>query len=106
MRSIQIVQTPLGEAPLAVRQAWIGLILPLAEDVQQDSLRRRPSFGVLSGPKRWWQQLLALLRGGVESVEGYVVDAPTAIECLAHQAPAAAQWWRERAPISCAAGSI
>lgn len=100
-RFIQIIQIPAGEAPLEIRRAWIGMILPLV-NVGDRSIR---SYGVLSGPKGWWEQFIALVRGRGEPSDGYVVEARGAIDRLSRHAPAAARWWRERAPHLLRSGS-
>lgn len=91
---VRIVRRPCGEAPDWVRDAWIGLSLPLVER-QQSSLY---SVGVLSGPTSWISQLIAVFRGKAERVTGYLVNASEAVEQLAHHSPDAAAWWRENTP--------
>ena len=97
MTSIRIIQPPTGEAPIDVRAAWVGLVLPLAK-VRQDPARPRPGFGVLSGSRGWWRQIIACIRGQTEPTKGYVVDVQVAVDSLAHHAPDAARWWQEHAP--------
>ncbi len=97
MTSIRIIQPPIGEAPLDVRAAWVGLVLPLAK-VSQDPERPGPWFDVLSGPRGFWRQIIAIISGQTESIKGYVVDVQVAMDGLAQHAPAAAQWWQEHAP--------
>jgi hypothetical protein len=53
---------------------------------------------VLSGPKSFFGQLLAILLGRYEVENGYAVDALKAVELLESANPQAAQWWRENAP--------
>lgn len=47
---IRITDIPGGEAPLEIRRAWVGLVLPLAPG--EDGPRTPRTAGVLSGPKR------------------------------------------------------
>jgi hypothetical protein len=93
---IRIVTIPPGEAPLWVREKWVGLELPLAGGDRGP----RMSFtsGVLSGPRNrlialWW----ALL-GRLKRQTGYAVDAIEAVRILEATAPDAASWWRQNVP--------
>ena len=54
---IRIVRTPPGEAPLWVREKWVGLELPLASG--DYGPRHAYTSGVLSGPSN---RLIALVR--------------------------------------------
>jgi hypothetical protein len=94
MQSVKIVRRPIGEAPDQIRDAWIGLLLPLAHE------RRRTwkGVGVLSGPHNLILQLWTRARGKGLNVDGYAVDAKSAVDILAVQHPEAAGWWREHAP--------
>ena len=99
---IRIKSTPPGEAPEHIRQAWIGLVLP----VPRAWARRRKfmTAGVLSGPKNPFGSFLALLQGRLKREAGYVVAADKAVEILSQQAPEAAVWWRQNAKRSIAPG--
>jgi hypothetical protein len=94
MASVRITKAPPGEAPVSVRQAWVGLELPL--------LRDRPRLyitsGVLSGPRGFVQTLFHLLARRLTLHIGFVVSALPAIEVLEASRPVAARWWREHAP--------
>ena len=90
---IKIVQTPVGEAPLWVREAWIGLTLPVLGEKQHMS-----AYGVLTAPRNWFSQVWAHLSGKSIEMTGYVVDAKFAVDTLAEQNLAAAAWWREHLP--------
>lgn len=93
---LQITQVPPGEAPLWVREQWIGLVLPLAQ--RRQSPLAFLTSGVLSGPKTGLSRLAALLTGRLERQSGYRVDAQAAVSILAGRSPEAAAWWRENAP--------
>jgi hypothetical protein len=95
IRKIRIVQAPAGEAPLWVREAWVGIDLPV---VRGRGLRNYPSVGVLSGPKTLWQHIWWSIRGRTTPARGYLVRTAIAIELLSASAPAAADWWRENTP--------
>lgn len=98
---IRIIARPEGEAPEAVRDAWIGLELPLVYPEPVDSL----TFGILSAPRyRWLERLLCSL-GRAQRITGYVVPADQAVERLAARDPAAAQWWRDNAARFIAPGA-
>ena len=93
---IRIVGVPPGEAPLWVREKWVGLELPLARG--NPGPRTVYGTGVLSAPRNfrvaiWWWFLCRL-----ERHTGYVVDAATAVRILEGAAPDAAAWWRETVP--------
>src|SRR5687768_10980874 len=76
--SVKIVRPPTGEAPEWVREAWVGVVLPLKEA----PLRTMPSIGVLSGPKSALGWLWASLTGATLNATGYLTPAAQAIEIL------------------------
>ncbi len=91
---IRIVAIPPGEAPLWVREKWVGLRLPVA-----DGQGPRDAYitGVLSGPRN---RLLAFVRrvfGNLSKQTGYAVYVRDAISELEKVAPDAAAWWRNDA---------
>lgn len=93
--SVRIITVPSGDAPLWVRQAWVGLELPTWLDGVQTlevvgALSRLPRSRVLHWIRR--------LTGRAVTQTGYVCHAPTAIGILAQNAPDAAKWWRQNAP--------
>ena len=93
---IRIVSVPLSEAPLWVREKWVGLELPLAYG--DSGARGAITSGVLSGPRNrligpWWA-----LRGRLERKSGYAVDADEAVRILEGTAPETAAWWRQNVP--------
>ncbi|MEG3143503.1 hypothetical protein U1839_02455 [Sphingomonas sp. RT2P30] len=90
---IKIVRRPVGDAPDWVRDAWIGLSLPLAVKRK----RRWRGVGVLSGPRHWLSQLWDPVKAS--KIEGYLVNAKTAVDHLADHRPDAAAWWREHTPL-------
>jgi hypothetical protein len=95
-RYIRIVRPPPGEAPLWVRERWVGLELPLAYGDRGP--RRALTSGVLSGPRNrllaaWWR-----LRGRLRRQSGYAVNVDEALRRLETTAPDAASWWRENVP--------
>lgn len=79
---IRIVTTPPGEAPQSIREAWIGLELPLVRSREQG--KKLSVMGVLS----WARSFMT----------GYAVEGQVALEHLAAHSPAAAAWWRENVP--------
>ena len=93
MASIKIVRTPQGEAPLSIREAWIGCILPLPKEAGRQRGKRR-ALGVLSGEKRPW---LARLFGD-RTIDGYPVRVLDALQVLERADLYAARWWRENTP--------
>ena len=97
MPSVRIRSVPPGEAPLEVRRAWVGLVLPLEQGAGGLPLRV-PVFGVLSAPGSFLGRIWALLTGGARQVEGYVMDPRKCIDILEHHDKRAAMWWRDYAP--------
>jgi hypothetical protein len=91
--TVRIIARPEGEAPEWVRDAWIGLELPLVHAGAVETL----GFGVLTGPKYRWVESLLCRLGRAQRVCGYVVPADEAVERLAGKSPEAARWWRENA---------
>ncbi len=63
MAKIRIVACPPGEAPQAVREAWIGLELPLPPG-RLGHRRGWLTTGVVSGPRTWWRESCAYLLDG------------------------------------------
>lgn len=98
---VRIIRAPIGEAPEWVREAWVGLELPLAhlEEVTVET------GGVLTGPRSWLACWWARLTGRIEVVSGYVVKSDRAIDLLARSRPEAAEWWRTHAPRFCQPGA-
>jgi len=90
--NVRIVKRPFGEAPEEVRDAWIGLSLPLLEDLPR--LIERRSAGVRTGPRSWLGMLL--MRGPRK--RGYAIDSAAAVNILEQFDPSAAAWWRTNAP--------
>jgi hypothetical protein len=88
--SVRIVRRPDGEAPEWVRDAWIGLELPLA---CPEPITTR-GFGAVTGPRNAVSELVQSLLGRWKPVSGYIVPAFEAVELLSRQSPEAAAWWR------------
>ena len=93
---IRIKSIPPGEAPEHIRQAWVGLVIPVPPRVTER--RNFLGFGVLSGPKNRLGALLALLLGRAKRKAGYLVSSKMALDLLAARSPEAADWWRQNAP--------
>jgi hypothetical protein len=92
--SVRIIAIPPGEAPLWVREKWVGLELPLTRWV---SSRTFVGFGALSGPRTCLAQLWAHVQGRSVRINGFPVDASRAVDILNRSSPEAAGWWRENA---------
>jgi len=93
---LEIVSAPPGEAPLWVREHWVGLLLPLAQ--RKDAPISLLTSGVLSGPKGFFSSLLSVLTGKSERQSGFVVEVRLAMDALEASSPEAAKWWREHTP--------
>ncbi|QJW97759.1 hypothetical protein [Frigoriglobus tundricola] len=95
---VRITATPPGEAPEHVRQAWVGLVLPVAATASGPIAAT--GYGVLSGRpfggplRRLWNRLT----GRAARHHQYPVPVDAALAILARTAPAAAAWWREHTP--------
>lgn len=87
---------PPGEAPLWVREKWVGLSLPLA----QRRTRALSLFtsGVMSGPRGFLARIGALVTGKLERWSDFLVETQAAIAILARSSPEAAAWWQENTP--------
>jgi hypothetical protein len=96
MGSVRIINVPPGEAPLEVRKAWVGLVLPLAGN--RSKARKLPIVGVLTGPKTFFASLLNLLRGQRSFSTGFAVEVQSAVHILERAHPMAAAWWKGNAP--------
>jgi len=91
---IKIVDIPIGEAPLWVREAWIGVEIPL---FCQDK-NTMEFYGVLSGYPSLAKRLWNRVTGGSPKVTGYIVIARDAVDALAKSNLSAADWWFENVP--------
>lgn len=88
---IRIINTPPGEAPIEIRNGWIGIELPLAKD----GLQNCGTFGVLTGPKTIIGKWLNVLMGRYGRESGYIVEGSTALKLLRDHNHSAASWWVE-----------
>lgn len=97
--TIRIIAAPPGEAPLWVREKWVGLDLPVTRYSGQGRFQGRfLALGVLTAPRSWLGQWIAVIRGRAERVAGYMVEAIPAVGILGEKSPEAATWWRENTP--------
>jgi hypothetical protein len=94
MASIRITSIPPGEAPVSIREAWVGLELPLL----RDKPLRYLGSGVLSGPRSFVATLIHLMTFRLKVYTAFVVPSLTAVEILEKSDPVAARWWRANAP--------
>lgn len=96
MLLLVITSVPPGEAPEWVREKWVGLSLPLADEA--GALHSLPTVGVISHPKTRLGYYRARLTGRVRRASGYIVYSTAAIEVLERSSPEAAAWWRNHVP--------
>ena len=87
---IIVVRRPIGDAPEWVKDAWIGVRLPVAK-TQATS---HAGFSVTKGPHTLIPRLWSILRKKSDYYSGYVVHAKTSVEILSETRPDAANWWR------------
>jgi hypothetical protein len=78
---IRIISIPPGEAPERVRKEWVGLELPLSENVPPGV-----EVGALGGPP--------------ENSGGYPVDTAIAMKALRVRSRAAAEWWEDNVTLT------
>ncbi len=91
--SIRIIAVPPGQAPLWVRESWVGLELP----VFRNRPYKRHAVGVLDRPSLA-QFLWDVICGRVQPTTGYMVETHRAVEILDAANAAAASWWRQNTP--------
>ena len=84
MAKIRIIAIPPGQAPKWVRQQWVGLEFPIAENIPS------PENSIQIG----------VVFGNLEDTDGYPVEAKLAVEILEKKSPEAAQWWKENSLVS------
>jgi hypothetical protein len=94
-RMIRITSVPAGEAPLWVREKWVGLELPTMGPALARIYR---TVGTVTGPIYRLGLLVALLRGRSKKTSGYLVSGEAALIALNEVSPEAAAWWRANAP--------
>ena len=91
---IRITSVPPGDAPLWVREKWVGVELTSALG---SSAGVFPSASVLA-PFSFFASLWRLITGQSRKVNGYPVQVTAAIDALEKSSPEAAMWWRENTP--------
>src|SRR5262245_23800899 len=97
LAKIKIVAAPPGEAPEDIREAWVGIVLPVVPGHLRPIHMRQ--FGVVTGPKTPLMVRLAAFLGlGKGHDATYPVEAGTALRLLADHAPLAEAWWRSNTP--------
>jgi hypothetical protein len=94
--NIRIMKRPAGEAPESIRDAWIGLTLPVLPDYCH--VVEVCEYGIRSDLlSRLTVELKALVGGGARE-RGYVVDPTAAVDLLKKVNPLAAAWWLVNVP--------
>ena len=94
-RMIRITSVPTGEAPVWVREKWVGLELPTMGPARARIYR---TVGTVTGPISCLGLLVAFLRGRSKKTSGYLVSGEAALMALTEVSPEAAAWWRTNAP--------
>jgi hypothetical protein len=93
--AVAIIRAPIGEAPDWVREAWVGLTLPLGHPAYEVRVR---TSGVLTAPKTMLGLVWAFITGRTVVRDGYLVRSAEAIAILAEKQPEAAAWWQSETP--------
>jgi hypothetical protein len=77
-KMIKIRYVPNGEAPIWVREAWVGLLLPINQEAldEQDEIH-----------------LVEIFSGSENIAPHYLVDSVVAVNLLRQQNQIAAEWW-------------
>ncbi len=78
---IKIIRIPAGDAPLHVRQAWVGLILPC-----------HPFVGL---PDKGLDRSVLSRKRVERNKSGFSVSQVLAIAILENCKPRAAKWWKD-----------
>ena len=91
-----ITKVPPGEAPLWVREKWVGLSIPLVQSSTKPLMLR--TTGVLTGSNGFFRCLIVLFSGKLKRENGFIVESKVAIDLLSISAPEAASWWSENTP--------
>ena len=91
----RIAKVPIGAVPLWVRQAWVGLDLPLTNDHAVTTW----SQPVTAKSGGYLAVLWGVLSGKQTCVTGYSVSALAAVAVLQDTDAEAAAWWRKNTPF-------
>jgi hypothetical protein len=94
---LRIIDVPAGEAPAEIRQAWVGLTLPLMAG-ETKARAFKTNGGVLTGARSTLGAFWRLVTARSARTHGYLVPAARAIQILEDANPSAASWWKEYAP--------
>lgn len=97
MGQVRIISTPPGEAPLDVRRAWVGVVVPLPADHPEEPVRVLTD-GVLTAPRTMLGRIWSRLTGRTQWWTGFALEGAECISALARSSPSAAQWWRDNTP--------
>jgi len=92
--AIKIIRTPLGAAPREIRDAWIGLTIPIVPAPKKMFV----SFRTFSDGLLIFVGIFYGLFGIKPKLRGYVVDCLTAFQILEQANPEAEKWWRKHTP--------
>jgi hypothetical protein len=92
---VRVTSVPPGEAPLWVREQWVGLELPIYGPAIPRTYR---TVGVVTGPSSLPGLLFAILHHRSKKTPGYAVNGEAALVALEKASPDAAAWWRANAP--------
>ena len=90
MDEIKIIETPEGPVPKHIRDAWVGLTLPIAVRGK----RNVPTADHY--PKNAWESIGLLFNAQRKS--GYIVKSSTALDILKNAQPDAYDWWQQNNP--------
>jgi hypothetical protein len=96
---IRVLSNTIGDEPRFVSEAWIGLVLPLAENVPSQPVVVAPAvlptraLGLLARLKRRFAPELP-----DQPTPSFIVDANVGLKILHERHPEAAIWLRKNVP--------
>lgn len=90
---IRIVARPFGDAPEYIRDAWIGLLLPVHPNYPHTVESRHVSLMRPITPLVMW-----VYRFIAPRARGYIVATNAAMNILESAKPTAAEWFRTNTP--------
>jgi hypothetical protein len=91
---IRIKSVPPGDAPLWVREKWVGVELVSLPGATPKKFPVASVHARASLLASFWR----LLTGQTKALTAYPVQVTSAIEALEKSSPQAAAWWRENTP--------
>jgi hypothetical protein len=96
MKYLRVVCVPNGEAPLWVREKWVGLDFP--NSITSQKVVNIYIAGVLTKPRNILSAIIGYLLKKYDKKNVYLVNAIQAVSILSKASNDAANWWKENTP--------